>query len=196
MSIVAKASDKEFEKFPLPDEGTVQAVCAGVWDLGMQPTNYNGVEKLQHKVVIALELNQMIDSPESDYHNMPYMLSKTYTLSLYENANLRRDLESWRGRAFTDEQVKQGFDVETLYGTNCLVGVSHVTKNDRTFANITSILPLMKGAEKIQPVRGKDDEPPNWVKEKQAGAVVEETDEETPFDEAGPDIGDGEDIPW
>lgn len=173
MAIVAKASDKEFEKFPLPDEGTVQAVCAGVWDLGMQPTNYNGVEKLQHKVVIAWELNQLIDSPESDYHGMPYMLSKTYTLSLYENANLRRDLESWRGRPFDDQTIRDGFDVETLYGVNCLVGVAHVTKNDRTFANITSILPLIKGAEKIKPVRAQDEEPPNWVKEKQAMAVNE-----------------------
>ena len=171
MAIVAKASDNKFEKFPLPDEGTVQAVCAGVWDLGMQKTTYNGVDKLQHKVVIAWELNQLIDSPESEYHGMPYMLSKTYTLSLYENSNLRRDLESWRGKPFSEQQVEDGFDVEKLYGINCLVGIAHVTKNDKTFANITSILPLMKGTENIVPVRGRDEDPPNWVKEKQALAV-------------------------
>jgi len=184
MSILAKASDKEFEKFPLPDEGTVQAVCAGVWDLGMQRTNYNGVDKLQHKVVIAWELNQIIDAPESEYNGMPYMLSKTYTLSLYENANLRHDLESWRGRPFDEQQVQKGFDVETLYGFPCLVGVVHVTKNDKTYANITSILPQIKGADKIAPVREQNAEPPNWVKEKQAMAIVEPTDEEnTPFDD-------------
>ena len=192
MAIVAKASDKEFEKFPLPDEGTVQAVCAGVWDLGMQKTTYNGVDKLQHKVVIAWELNQKIEAPESDYHGMPYMLSKTYTLSLYENANLRHDLESWRGKPFNEEQVKEGFDVEKLYGINCLVGVAHVTKNDRTFANITSVLPLMKGIETIPPVRGHDEDPPNWVKEKQAMAVVEEPLEESPFEPGEP----GEEFPY
>ena len=184
MSIVAKAGDSKFEKFPLPEEGTVQAVCAGVWDLGMQRTNYNGVDKLQHKVVIAWELNQLIDSPESEYHQMPYMLSKTYTLSLYENANLRHDLESWRGKPFDEKTVKDdGFDVEKLYGINCLVGVAHVTKNDRTFANITSILPLMKGTEAMKPVREKNAEPPNWVKEKQAMAVVEEADVPKAIDE-------------
>ena len=172
MSIVAKASGKEFEKFPLPEEGTVQAVCAGVWDLGLQKSTYNGTEKVQHKVVISWELSQLIDAPESEYHGMPYMLSKTYTLSLYENANLRKDLESWRGQPFTEQQVEEGFDVEKLYGINCLVGVTHVTKNERTFANITSILPLMKGIEKMSPVRGQDEEPPNWVKEKQAQAVI------------------------
>lgn len=182
MSIVAKAGDTKFEKLPLPDEGTVQAVCAGVWDLGMQKTIYNGTEKIQHKVVIAWELNQLIDAHESDYNGMPYMLSKTYTLSLYENASLRRDLESWRGRPFTEQQVDEGFDVEKLYGVNCLVGVTHVTKNDKTYANITSILPLIKGVETMIPVRKQDDEPPNWVKEKQAMAII--TDEnDLPLDE-------------
>ena len=176
MSILAKAGDEKFEKFPLPDEGTVQAVCAGVWDLGMQKTSYNGNEKLQHKIVIAWELNQMIDAPESDYHGMPYMLSKTYTLSLYENANLRKDLESWRGKPFDEQQIQEGFDVEKLYSVNCLVGVTHVTKNDRTFANITSILPLMKGTESMAPVRKKDEAPPNWVIEKQKLAVEPEQD--------------------
>ena len=172
MSIVAKAGDNKFEKFPLPDEGTVQAVCAGVWDLGIQKTNYNGVDKEQHKVVIAWELNQLIDAPESEYHEMPYMLSKTYTLSLYENSNLRHDLESWRGKPFDEQTIENGFDVEKLYGINCLVGVSHVTKNDRTFANITSILPLMKGTESMTPVKEQNAEPPNWVKEKQALAIA------------------------
>ena len=171
MSIVAKASEKEFEKFPLPDEGTVQAVCAGVWDIGLQKTVYNGQEKVQHKVVIAWELNQLIDAPESEYHGKPYMLSKTYTLSLYENARLRHDLESWRGKAFPEEQVREGFDIETLYGINCLLGVSHVTKNDKTFANITSILPPLKGMEKLAPVRTKDEPAPKWVLEKAAAAV-------------------------
>ncbi len=171
MPILAKSSDKEFEKFPLPDEGTVQAVCAGVWDLGMQKTVYNGNEKIQHKVVIAWEINQMIDSPESEYHGKPYMLSKTYTLSLFENATLRRDLQSWRGKEFTEAEINAGVDVEKLYGVNCLVGVAHVTKGDKTYANITSILPLLKGVEKIKPVRLQNEIPPKWVIEKQTQAV-------------------------
>lgn len=192
MTILAKASDKEFEKFPLPDEGTVQAVCAGVWDLGMQKTVYNGTEKIQHKVVIAWEINQMIDAPESEYNGKPYMLSKTYTLSLFENARLRHDLESWRGKPFTEDQINEGFDVEKLYGVNCLVGVSHVTKNDKTFANITSILPLIKGAEKMTPIRGRDEQPPKWVLEKIAQAIqTQPAPSDDPFD-----VGDGENIPY
>ena len=184
MAILAKASDKEFEKFPLPSEGTGRAVCAGVWDIGLQKTVYNGQEKVQHKVIIAWEIDQMIDAPESEYHGKPYMLSKTYTLSLFENARLRHDLESWRGKPFTEAEINEGFDVEKLYGINCLVGVAHVTKNDKTFANITSILPPLKGMEKMVPVRAHDELPPKWVQEKQAQAIrpeVQEKDDEVPF---------------
>ena len=191
MTIIAKATATEFEKFPLPDEGTVQAVCAGVWDLGLQSTPFvderTGQPKVQHKIVIAWELNQMIDAPESEYHGKPYMLSKTYTLSLGEKANLRHDLESWRGKPFTDAEVTGGFDVSKLYGVNCLVGVAHVTKNDKTYANITSILPPLKGMEKMTPVRKQDEPAPKWVQEKAAQAVktVEAVDE-NPFGDEEP----------
>lgn len=203
MPIVAKATEKEFEKFQLPDEGTVQAVCAGVWDIGLQSTPFmderTGQPKVQHKVIIAWELNQMIEAPESEYNGKPYMLSKTYTLSLGEKSNLRHDLESWRGKPFTDTEIKQGKDLETLYGVNCLVGVAHVSKGDKTYANITSILPPLKGMEKLVPVRAKDEPAPKWVLEKAANAVQPVTDdfpEENPFgfEPAGPDVGDGENI--
>lgn len=191
MPILAKSSDKEFEKFPLPDEGTVQAVCAGVWDLGMQKTSYKGVDKIQHKVVVAWEINQMIDSPQSEYHGKPYMLSKTYTLSLFENASLRHDLESWRGKAYTEAEINVGVDVEKLYGVNCLVGVAHVTKGDKTYANITSILPLLKGVEKIKPVRDQDEAPPKWVIEKQSQAIesvqVADPEDDFPFGDPNED---------
>lgn len=189
--ILAKASEKEFEKFPLPEAGTTQAVCCAVWDLGMQETTFNNETKLRHKIVVAWELSQLINSPESEYHNQPYMLSKTYTLSLYENAALKKDLESWRGKSFTSEEIEHGFDVETLYGINCLIGVAHVTKGDKTYANVSSILPPIKGMEKMNPVRTKTEAPPKWVAEKQAQAVQESP---TPFDPASPDIGDGENI--
>jgi hypothetical protein len=183
--IIAKASDKEFEKFPLPESGTTQAVCCGVWDLGMQKTTFNGEDKLRRKIVIAWEIQQLIDAPESEYHGKPYMLSKTYTLSLYENASLRKDLESWRGQPFNAETITEGFDVETLYGINCLLGVTHEQgwkDPSKTFANVSAILPLAKGMTKLEPVRTKDEAPPKWVQEKQAQAV-EELPDDLPFEE-------------
>jgi hypothetical protein len=196
MSLVAKANSQEFEKFPLPDEGTVQAVCVGIWDIGEQVTPFidekTGLPKSQHKVVIAWEINQMINAPESEYHGKPYMLSKTYTVSLGEKSNLRHDLESWRGKPFTESELKDGFDLEKLYGVNCLVGVTHVTKNDRTFANITSILPPLKGMERMIPVRAKDDPAPKWVLEKMAQASKPPVENQT----SSTDNNDSEAMPF
>ena len=175
MPIVAKAeNDKEFEKFPLPEAGTVQAVCAGVWDLGNQVSTWDGIEKVQHKCVIAWELAQLIDAPENEYHGQPYMLSKRYTVSLYENSNLRKDLESWRGAPFDAATIASGFDIETLYGVNCLLGVAHEQGRkdpSKTYANVTAILKLPKGMEAMKPVRAKDEAPPKWVVDLQAQSV-------------------------
>lgn len=188
MAIVAQDKNAgSFPKFPLPEAGTTRAVCCAVWDLGLQKTFFNGAEKIQHKVIIAWEIDEKINSPESEFHGQPYMLSKKYTLSLSEKANLRKDLESWRGKPYTSDEVKAGFDLEKLYGVNCFIGISH--EADRTdptkiYANVTAILPLAKGMEKIKPIRAADAEPPKWVMEKQAQQiVVQAPDEKNSFDE-------------
>ena len=175
MSIIAKEnSESKFAKLPLPEAGTTQAVCCAVWDLGLQKTAYKGEEKIQHKIMIAWEIAQVIDAPESEYHGKPYMLKKKYTLSLGDKANLRKDLESWRGKPFTQDELLSGIDLEKLYGVNCLLGIKHeAAYNDpsKVYANVTAILPIQKGTEKIQPVRARDEEPPKWVKDLQAQAV-------------------------
>lgn len=195
MTILAKDnSENNFAKLPLPEPGTVQAVCCGVWDLGLQMTKFqndDGSNKVQRKVIIAWEISQLINAPESEYNGKPYMLNKTYTLSLGEKANLRKDLESWNGKPFTKEQLEKGVDLEKLYGVNCLLGVKHVQDErdpNKVYANVTAILPPMKGAEKLTPVRAKDEKPPKWVQEKQALAVKDPNDalaeaEENPFGE-------------
>ena len=203
MAILAKNNEKEFTKIPLPEAGTTQAVCCAVWDIGLQLSNFkneDGSDKIQHKVIVAWEIVQLIDAPDSEYNGKPYMLNKKYTLSLGERANLRKDLESWRGVPFTDEQVKNGFDLEKLYGVNCLIGIKHEPdKHDasKIYANITAILPLPKGMPKIAPVRAHDEAPPKWVLEKIANAV-QPADDTNPFDfePASADMGDGENIPY
>jgi len=184
MTIIAKANEKEFESIPLPEAGTFQAVCCGVWDLGMQKTTFKGEEKIRHKIIIAWELSQLINVPGNEYHGQPYMLSKTYTLSLY-NSTLKKDLESWRGKAYTEDEITAGVDIEKLYGINCLLGVTHqqgFKDASRTFANVSAILPPTKGMIKIAPVRLQTDAPPQWVIKKQAEAIqpIEDVEQNMP----------------
>jgi hypothetical protein len=191
MSIIAKPNDgKEFAKLPLPEAGTVQAVCCAVWDLGLQLSNFkneDGSNKYQHKVIIAWEIAEKINQPDSEYHGKPYMMNKKYTLSLGEKANLRKDLDSWRGKPFTEDELKNGFDLEKLIGVNCFIGIKHeADRNDasKVYANVTAILPLPKNTPKIEAVRARDEAPPKWVQEKQAQAVQptpEPEDDPFPF---------------
>jgi hypothetical protein len=74
---------------------------------------------------------------------------KRYTLSLHEKANLRRELETWRGKKFTAEEG-EGFDLEKLLGANCQLQVIHNEKDDGTvYANVQAIVPAGRGLEKL-----------------------------------------------
>jgi len=196
--IVKDTTGKEFPKLPLPEAGTTQAVCCAVWDLGEQLSffkNEDGSDKYQHKIMIAWEISELINVPESEYNGKPYMLKKTYTASLGEKANLRKDLESWRGVPFSADELK-GFDIFKLYGVNCLLGITHTPdRNDSTkiYANVTSILPPLKGSPKLVPLRKLEDAPPKWVEAIQEKAIKEQNhiEEEPPYrdeisDEQGP----------
>ena len=147
MAIIAKeGSGKAFEPCP---PGSQAAVCVDVVDLGQIENtlfpNADGSPKFQHKVEVVWE------SSEAMTDGRPFLVKKRYTLSLAEKANLRHDLESWRGKPFTDAE-RQGFDVENLIGAPCILNVIHKTgSKGGTFANIATVSPLMKNMAKPTP---------------------------------------------
>jgi hypothetical protein len=68
-----------------------------------------------------------------------------YTLSLHEKATLRKLLQSWRGKAFTPDELKK-FDVTTVVGKPCLLSVSHAPKDGGgVYANIDTAMRLPPG---------------------------------------------------
>lgn len=124
---------------PIP-EGTYVAVCIRVIDLGTQVTSFQGAEKLQRKVLLVWEVPEV--EVEFDGEKGPALIMKRYTASLSDRANLRKDLEAWRGRRFTEEELK-GFDLGALLGKGCQIQVLHST--DGQYANIQTIMALPKG---------------------------------------------------
>lgn len=138
MPIIATAG--ESGTFTPAPEGVHQAVCADVVDLGMIQ-GFGG--KLQRKIVIVWQIDETRDD------DTRFLLFKRYTLSLNEKATLRKDLEAWRGRAFTRDE-EMGFDVETVIGANCMLNVQHRQSQDggKTYANVVSITPLPKALQK------------------------------------------------
>lgn len=145
MPIIATAGADSANYTPAP-EGTHQAVCVDVIDKGMVPNKFKD-GALQHKIDIAWQIAETRDDGKR------FVLYKRYTLSLNEKATLRHDLESWRGKKFTRDE-EMGFDVEKLIGANCLINVQHApgTKDPaKVFANVVSVMPLLKGMPKIAP---------------------------------------------
>lgn len=130
---------------PVP-EGTYVATCIRVIDLGTQVTSFQGADKLQRKVLVCWEIPE--ERVEFDGKEGPALIMKRYTASLSDRANLRKDLEAWRGRRFTDEELK-GFDLSQLLGHSCQIQVLHST--DGQFANIQSIMAMPKGSSKRTP---------------------------------------------
>lgn len=152
MPIIATAGDtKSFTPAPT---GVHQGICVDVIDKGILEVTFAGKTKKQHKVTIAWQIDEKRDDGKR------FLVYKRYTLSLNEKANLRKDLESWRGRAFTESEL-QGFDVETVIGANCLLNVQQKAGADGTvYANVLAVMPIHRGMVKLTPsdayVREKD----------------------------------------
>lgn len=135
---------------PLIEPGLHEAVCYTVADMG---TVHNEVYDVDHrKILLIWELpGQRIKVP--DKGDMPRVISKKYTMSLHEKAQMYKDLVSWRTRDFTPEE-KKSFDISRLVGVSCLLNIVHQTKQDGTYyATISSVLPL-KG-KKLTPENPK-----------------------------------------
>src|SRR5262245_22446477 len=82
------------ETFQQCAQGTYQARCIRVYDLGVQRGEYAGEPTVQKKILLQWEL------PEELIDGKPYTISKFYRNSLNKKSKLREDLQSWRGRAF------------------------------------------------------------------------------------------------
>lgn len=127
-------ADRVFEVAPA---GPQPAVCAHVYDMGMVNDGYG----TQHRVALVFQL------AAKDSNGRRFVVSRDYLASTNEKATLRKHLESWRTKAFTDDQVKQ-FNLSMLEGKPCLLSIVHAHgKKDptKTYANINGIMRLPEG---------------------------------------------------
>lgn len=146
MSIIAKAEgDSGFSPIP---EGAYTAICYGIVDLGMQYSEQ--FKKSAHKILIMWELpdEQYIDE---EGNSIPRVISREYSLSLGEKATLRKDLQAWRGKAFTEEEL-EGFDMKNVAGKGCQLQIIHKENSGKTYANIAGIMGLPKGFKTTSPI--------------------------------------------
>lgn len=133
------ASDTGGSDFKQAPAGNHVARCIRLIDLGTQHGEYQGEPTVRNQVLVQWELPH--ETMEIDGQPKPLIVSKFYTNSLSEKANLRKDLESWRARPFTSEELMR-FDLEKILGAPCMVSVIH---NEKGKAKVTSVAALARG---------------------------------------------------
>lgn len=130
----------------LPPAGTHLARCYQMVHLGHiieESGAYAG--KLVNKVRLSWELPD--EKHDFGKGPQPFTISQDYTLSMNPKATLRKMLESWRGKPFTEKEA-ESFDVTKLLGVPCMVSLIHKkSQAGNAYAAITSVSTLPKGFE-------------------------------------------------
>lgn len=135
--------------------GNYPARCYSMIHIGTVDEVILGVTKTLNKVRITWELPSELKVFKEENGEQPHVISKEFTLSMHEKATLRNFLKNWRGKDFSEEEVKS-FDIEKLIGAPCMLNITHKKSKDgtKTYAEIGSISTMPKGfpcPEQINP---------------------------------------------
>jgi len=192
----------------LTPAGNFSARCYSMVHMGTIEEEIMGQKKHLNKVRITWELPTEKKVFKEENGEQPFSISKEFTLSLHEKATLRKFLESWRGKGFTEEESKK-FNIAKLIGIPCLLNIIHkVSKSGNIYADIASVSLMPKGMscpEQInepviftinQPDWGIFEKFPDFLKDKikssqEYNAIQAPSDNEAPFE---PDPSD--DLPF
>lgn len=153
MAILATTTSTQRELIPA---GNYIARCYQMIEIGTISEVINGETKILKKVRIGWELPTEMKVFNEEKGPQPRGISKEYTLSMYDKASLRKDLKSWRGKDFTDEEAKE-FDITKLLGAVCMINIIHKpgSKNpSKMYEEIAGVTPMIKGMpvpEQINP---------------------------------------------
>lgn len=126
----------DFKRAP---SGSHIAVCNLVADCGMQPGSAQ-FPAPKRKVYLRFEIPDERVEYEKDGRKMegPLTIGKFYTASMNEKATLRKHLEGWRGKSFTDDEAA-AFDVGKLLGVACMLTVVEEERDGKSYSNISGI---------------------------------------------------------
>ena len=141
--------------FKLPPSGSHLGRLYRILDLGTQKVEWQGAIKMQRKLMFSFELHGEDNDGQALTTNdgKPLMISKRYTMSLGEQSTLRKDLESWRGKKFTAEELL-GFDLNVLLGKLAMCNVTHNDREGKTYANLSGLSQVPAALKKMPEPNG------------------------------------------
>ena len=179
--------------FEIAPEGVFLARCYKMVDVGTQTETGQFGTKEARKVYLYWELLETADGEKVFMEDGKTLFSifNNYTLSMHKKSNLRKHLDSWRGKKFTEEEAAE-FDITKLLGVGCLLQISHSSSKDgqKTYANVDAIMNTKKkvtGVEELVAfnIEAPDTEVfndlPEWLQNK-----IQDAPEWNDQDEAAP----------
>ncbi|MFN7301479.1 MAG: phage replication initiation protein, NGO0469 family [Bacteroidota bacterium] len=140
--IVKENENTDFKPCPA---GTHVAICTGLVDLGLQVNKFDTSKAPREKVALFWTLPDVLREDGN-----PFVVREVYTATLNKNkqgtpSKLRSCLDAWRGVPFTEEDLK-GFDLTKILCKPCMLSIVHEEKKEGgVYANINSVLAMMKG---------------------------------------------------
>ena len=166
-----KIKDRAKPKLPPVEPGVYMAVCVGVIDLGEQYSEK--FKTYANKVLLVWELPS--ETVEVDGEEKPRQLSKEFTFSASGKSHLRKYIESWNSKNYSDDEFME-FDLFDQIGKPCQLNV--VLNESKEYSNVDNLMPIPKGfpapvsaSEKVcWDMDAWDDETfkklPEWIQEK------------------------------
>ncbi len=118
-------------QYPIPDEGLHHGVCVDAISLGQIETPWGAKEKI----------SLMFELESTDENGKRFIVGKRFTRSLNEKATLRKFLEKWKGSKYTPQDLQEGINLEEYVGMSATLFIVWNETEERTYANIESILP-------------------------------------------------------
>tara|TARA_R100001530_G_scaffold95674_1_gene66540 strand:+ start:2239 stop:2910 length:672 start_codon:yes stop_codon:yes gene_type:complete len=117
MALKISAEKSEFEVLPA---GEHLGVCYKIIDAGTREETWkDNPPKKRKAIFVTWEIPS-----QTLADGRPFSIGKKYTASLNENATLYKDLVTWRGKPFSNEDL-QGFDVSKMVGAPATLHVEH-----------------------------------------------------------------------
>ncbi len=136
---LAEDGGKQKTGFRPVSPGFHSAACVDLIDLGLALDAYG---RERERVRLVFQVSERLPSGQR------MTVSKTFTRSMHERSALRRDLEDWRGRKFTETEAR-AFDLEKVVGIAATLVIENRTTKTKGFlvASISEIRPAEKGQE-------------------------------------------------
>ena len=134
----------ESHEYELVPSGTFMARCFSIIDLWTQEDTYKGELKNNRKVSIKFELPTKLNSD-----GKPFTIYVDHNFFLGEKTNLRKFLQSWRGKTYEQDELDDFHIYKEFLNRPCQITIEHKksANTGNTYAKISSISPIMEGID-------------------------------------------------